>query len=243
MARAALIVLSLTLVALVGCAPNDREAVLRCTPGERVDVSCGALGLGEPCSGTPGIRLCDAALANGRCTDAEAVTIAGDAELARVGSPSSATGPYCPLATTFCPASGMLAVSSFTRTPRSGRAAERGSCRWGVRRSSVHPGPILDVDCIPDETVTASCGCASLGRVCSGDPVLYACAPGVACDRPSALGYSDDACGYCPAVTAICPPSGSLCFALSSFLGSDSGYRCELGAWGSRSGDLARRGI
>ncbi|GAB4110878.1 MAG: hypothetical protein OHK0013_46830 [Sandaracinaceae bacterium] len=222
-------------LALGGCrqAGTNRSAVIRCTPGERVDVSCGCLGLGSVCEGDAGIRLCDAALANGACGEAQAVTSTDGRQVCDDG---------CPLATTFCPASGLLAVTTFAR-PNVLDETGPYACAWAVRRTPTHPGPSATFACIPGERVQASCGCEGLGRWCEGDPILRACAPGVACaTREDALAQNDDTCGRCPWVEAICPASGAIVFATAP-VSSGSRYRCELGAIGADGRALAPTGI
>jgi hypothetical protein len=220
---------------LGGCrqAGTNRSAVIRCTPGERVDVSCGCLGLGTVCDGDAGIRLCDAALANGACGPAQAVTETDDRQTCEGG---------CPLATTFCPSSGMLAVATFARPDFGGRTGACG-CAWAVRRTPVYPESRRAFACIPGERVQASCGCRGLGRWCEGDPILRACAPGVACaTNEEALARNDDTCGRCPWVEAVCPAAGEIVFA-SAPLSSGSRYRCELGAIVADGRALAPTGI
>lgn len=221
----------IALVASAGCAQSgNREAVIRCTPGDHVAVSCGCLGLGSACDGNAGIRLCDATLANGECTDAQAVTIAGQRDQCEDG---------CPLATTYCPASGMLAVSTFAYEDYLGETGAY-ACRWSARVAPVVPAhPTATFACTPGELVTASCGCEGLGRRCEGDPAMRACVPGTACnDTSSSLAYDDDECGNCPLVRATCPSTGTILIATQSFSGSSSPYRCDVGASGDRSGIL-----
>lgn len=219
---------------VTGCrqAGTQREAVLRCTPGERVDVSCGCLELGSACDGRAGIRLCDAVLAAGACEPEHAITSADDRQLCE-GS--------CPLATTFCPQSGMIAVRTFARPDYDGATAAY-ACAWGVRRSSIHAATATFA-CIPGERVQASCGCEGLGRWCEGDPVMRACAPGAACtDASSSLDVNDDTCSRCPYVDAICPAGGTIVIATAP-LSSGARYRCDFGVIGGDGRSLAPSGI
>ena len=224
-------------LALVACAQSgaNRSAVIRCTPGDRVDVSCGCIGLGDACDGNAGIRLCDGSFANGACSDAEAVTIAADRDQCSEG---------CPLATTYCPTSGMVAISTFAYPDYAGDTASY-SCRWSARTTPITPTrPMTSFTCMPGEIVTASCGCEGLGRYCEGDPLMRACAPGTACtDSASSLASNDDTCDNCPLVRATCPTSGSIVIATASLFGTSSPYRCDLGASGEVSGTLRASGI
>jgi len=207
---------------LGGCRQGaNRTAVIRCTPGERVDVSCGCLSLGEACVGDPGIRLCDAALANGDCDDAQAVTSTTSSDFCN---------GTCPLATTFCPASGMLAISTFALPDYSGETAAY-SCAWGARRTPVHSGARAAFACMPGERIQASCGCEGLGRTCEGDPLMRACSPGMACtDGPSSLATDDDTCGRCPWLEAVCPAEGTIVIQTQAYSGGR--YRGHFGVIG-----------
>lgn len=227
--------LAVLCLALTACAQSggSRDAVIRCTPGERVDVSCGCLGLGTACEGNAGIRLCDATLANGACTDAEAVTIAGDRDQCSEG---------CPLATTYCPSSGMVAVSTFAYEDFLGETGSY-ACRWAARSTPIAPTrPSTTFACQAGELVRASCGCMGLGRFCDGDPTMRACAPGQACtDTASSLDYNDDTCDRCPLVEATCPTAGAIVITTSPLSGGS--YRCDVGAIGQSSGPLRAMGI
>jgi hypothetical protein len=220
---------------VMGCPQpgTQRSAVIRCTPGERVDVSCGCLGLGAACEGDAGIRLCDAALANGACEPEHAVTSAGDRHLCRDG---------CPLASTFCPRSGMIAIRTFARPDRDGATAAY-ACSWAVRRSAIQTSPSATFACIPGERVQASCGCEGLGRRCEGDPIMRACAPGSACtDAATSLDSNDDTCVPCPYVDTFCPPAGAIVIATAAYSGG-SRYRCDFGVIGGDGRSLAPTGI
>lgn len=241
MSRASLLaVTSLSLVALVGCVQSgaNRSAVIRCTPGERVDVSCGCYGLGEACTGDPGIRLCDATLDHGACDDALASTIAGrESQCDRYDNDE----PPCPLATTFCPASGMIAVSTFA-TPDYANHTAGYTCRWEARRAPLYAGPTTTFGCIAGEVVRASCGCRGMGRPCEGNPSMRACEPGAACnDTASSLDYDDSTClDGCPLVQATCPTSGAIVIATESY---SSRFRCDVSAIGDQSGVLHASGL
>lgn len=233
--------ITLVLGAGIGCNQQPRHSIIRCTPGERVDVSCGCLGLGQPCTGRAAIRLCDAALANGACTDAEAVTVSNGTDECRVDG----TSTYCPRANTYCPASGMLAIHTFGATTSGSDRPSSYTCPWAVRRTSIVPGPSTTFACQAGEVVRASCGCSGLGRTCEGDPVLRACAPESACDGSvTPLAYNDDfeGCNPCPLVQASCPANNAIVIA-SAPLSSGASYRCEVSARGSVSGELRRMGI
>lgn len=227
---------ALALLGLSACAQSgaNRRAVIRCTPGERVDVSCGCLGIGTACDGRAGIRLCDALLDQGGCEDEQAVTITTQNELC------SSEGS-CPLATTFCPSSGLLAISTFSLPDYAG-AVSTYSCQWGVRRSPVYRTASTTFACAPGELVRASCGCQGMGRRCDGDPIMRACAPGAACtDTATSLDYNDDTCDRCPLVEATCPTSGSIVIDTAPLSGG-SRYRCDVGAFGSATGVLTATG-
>ncbi len=222
-----------------GCRQSgaNRSAVIRCTPGERVDVSCGCLSLGTECTGRAGIRLCDAALANGACEPAHAVTSTDDRQRCSNGDPP------CPLATTFCPQSGLLAIATFA-SPDYNDETGAYTCQWAVRRSAIYSAPRVTFACMPGEMVRASCGCDGLGRACEGDPVMRACAPGATCGASEpVLDYNDDTCGRCPSVEAFCPAAGSILIATEALGGSSSRYRCELGAVGADGRALSPSGV
>lgn len=218
-----LVLLASVLLVLGACRQGaNRTAVIRCTPGERVDVSCGCLSLGQACEGDPGIRLCDATLANGECTDAQAVTATSSYDRCE-GS--------CPLATTFCPASGMIAIATFALPDYAGDTAAY-TCAWGVRRTPIQSASRATFACMPGERIQASCGCEGLGRTCEGDPVMMACSPGMACtDTSSSLARDDDTCGRCPWVEAVCPAEGVIVLQTAP-LSSGSRYRCDFGVVG-----------
>ena len=224
--------LLLVCLAAYGQRGANRGAILRCTPGERIDVSCGCAGLGEACDGRAGIRLCDAALARGECTDAQAVTVAGERDVCRLEDGTQS----CPLATTYCPSSGLIAVRTFAVPSYDDRTGPY-TCRWQLRSSPAFAGPSVTFGCAPGEAVLASCGCGA-GRRCEGDPVMRACAVGSACsDQTSRLAFNDDTCGRCPAVEATCPVDGRIVIATAPLSGG-AAYRCDVGALGTESGVL-----
>lgn len=231
--------LALVAVALLtsvgGCAQRgaNRDAIVRCTPGDRIDVSCGCAGLGEECDGRAGIRLCDPALARGECTEAQAVTITTNNDVCLDET-------SCPHATTYCPSSGMIAVHTFAR-PNYDDTTAPYTCRWQLRATPVFAGPNVTFACEPGELVRASCGCG-VGRRCEGDPVMRACAVGAACtDASTRLDYNDDTCGNCPEVEATCPADGRIVIATEPLSGG-SRFRCDVGALGERSGALRPAG-
>lgn len=233
--RAAHVLAAACLCVLGACAQRgaNRDAIVRCTPGERIDVSCGCAGLGEECDGRAGIRLCDPALAHGECSEAQAVTSTTDNDLCFDGG-------SCPLATTYCPSSGMIAIRTFARPDY---ADETGpyTCRWQLRATPVFTGASVTFACRAGELVRASCGCG-VGRQCEGDPVMRACAVGAACtDSASRLDYNDDTCGRCPEVEATCPTDGRIVIATEPLSGG-SRYRCDVGALGAESGALRPAG-
>jgi len=207
-------------LAAVGCI-QPRTHAYRCAPGERIDVSCGELGLGEMCTGTGRIRICDAALNAGACTGSESLIIEGDSS-------------GCPLATTYCPASGAFSVLA------EGNAAFQ--CNWQARRTPVQSATVASFACEPGQQVRASCGCG-MGRYCVGDPSMTACIGTTsACARDDADAWNGDHCGNCPLVEVLCPSSGSVTFEASGS-SSTSFFQCEFQAVGADWVALSRIGV
>lgn len=102
-------------------------------------------------------------------------------------------------------AGGALAAGCAGPTGTVGRGAELISCTSGMN-------------------VTIGCGASGLGS-CSGDPILTVCdgattAP-LDCDSANSLGRNDDYAppDRCPAVTVVCPTSGSLAVKPTAFSG------------------------
>lgn len=206
--------------ASLGCTQPSTRAY-RCTPGERIDVSCGLLDLGTMCTGAGRIRICDAALNAGACTGSESLAIAG-------GSSG------CPLTTTYCPASGAFSVAT------DGNANFQ--CNWAARRTPVQSSTVASFLCTPGTTVRASCGCG-MGRYCTGDPQMTACVGTTsACTRDDADSYNGDFCGNCPLVDIFCPSSGSVTFEASGSF-SSSNFQCEFQAVDNAWRPLARVGV
>ena len=194
-------------LAAIGCI-QPRTHAYRCTPGERIDVSCGELDLGAMCAGTGRIRICDAALGAGACTGSESLVFAGDSF-------------GCPLATTYCPSSGAFSVLT------EGNANFR--CDWEARRTPVQSATVATFSCTPGVAVRASCGCG-MGRYCVGDPSMTAClGTSGACARDDAAAYNGDTCGDCPLVEVVCPSSGSVTFQAEGS-SSTSFFQCEFQA-------------
>lgn len=207
----------------LGCA-QPRGHVYRCTPGERIDVACGQLGLGS-CTGSGKIRICDGALTGAAaCTEAESLVLGG-------------TGSGCPIATTYCPESGAFSVATETASSYTPFV-----CTWEARRTPIQSATVASFACTPGTTVRGTCGCGA-GRYCSGDPTMVVCLGTTAsCARDDAAMYNDDYCGNCPLVEAICPSSGSVTFQ-SAPLSSGSAYSCEFQAVDANWVPLARAGV
>lgn len=78
--------------------------------------------------------------------------------------------------------------------------------------------------CEPGELWRVGCGCPD--ATCEGDPMLRVCEGDSICASGESLALAADNCGPCPAVSFVCPASGT--FSVLSAASDLQPYRCDI---------------